>query len=105
MAAISPMISIVVKPHAIGSAYGLMSSLINIGLSFGPLLIGALTKPNEKENAYANVNIFFAWVSWIGIFFQLSCLFLTNTKWTHFFKNHQNIFNRHLYILTQMWFN
>ena len=76
IAAIFPMIPIVVKSHIIGSAYGLSSSLINIGLSLGPIIIGLLTQPNQNEIAYISVNIFLACFSGIGVILSVVLYFL-----------------------------
>ena len=79
-AVLFPMIPIVVKPQIIGSAYGLCSSLMNVGLSIGPIIVGVLTHPDEKENAYHNVNIVMAWLCGIGVLCSIGLLIL-NKIW------------------------
>jgi len=57
VAALWPMVPLVVKPQVVGSAYGLCTSVQNIGLALGPLMVGGLTFSNKGPDAYIWVNV------------------------------------------------
>lgn len=70
VAALWPMVPLVVKPHVVGSAYGLCTAVQNIGLALGPLLVGAITfrKVKGDDRSGAN-NDAYIWVNVaLGIF-------------------------------------
>ena len=53
-----PMIPLIVKPTVLASAYGLSSVVMNIGLSVGPVLVGALTFQSKDVDTYFWVVVF-----------------------------------------------
>lgn len=70
VAALWPMVPLVVKPQVVGSAYGLCTAVQNIGLALGPIMVGALTFKNadDDDRTGANNNSFI-WVNVsLGIF-------------------------------------
>lgn len=70
VAALWPMVPLVVKPTVVGSAYGLCTAVQNIGLALGPIMVGALTfkKADDDDRTGANNNAFI-WVNVsLGIF-------------------------------------
>ena len=64
-----PMIPFVVKSQLVGSAYGILTSALNIGGALGSLMVGALTFNSKGEDAYKWV-----WMS-LGIGCVLGSLF------------------------------
>jgi MFS family permease len=68
VAALWPMVPLVVKSQVVGSAYGLCTAIQNIGLALGPIMVGALTfaksgddgeplRDGTNKNAYVWVNV------------------------------------------------
>lgn len=83
VAALWPMVALVVKPQVVGSAYGLATSLQNIGLALGPMVVGALTFTESDEegdtsginnNAFNYVSLFLAAFSFLGVLSSLGLL-------------------------------
>ena len=70
-ASLFPMIPIVVKHEDHGTAFGINSSLINFGVSFGSILVGSLTFMNLKENTYIWVNVGLGLICLVGVVFSL----------------------------------
>ena len=56
-ASIFSTITLIVKPHIHGTAFGLSASFINIGMTFGFGVIGSLIYRDQKENSFFWVNI------------------------------------------------
>jgi len=56
-AVLFPMIPLVVNPKVLGSAYGICSSTMNIGLALGPILVGGLTFQDQGQDAYFWVTV------------------------------------------------
>ena len=83
-AVIYPMIPIVVTEKVIGTAYGASTSIANIGNSLGPILTGALTFRDKKEDAYFWVNIIMSWVWFLGLLWSLVLIYF-NSKYLHGF--------------------
>ena len=52
-----PMVPFVVKHQVVGSAYGMLTSSLNIGWALGPFMVGALTFNSKNEDAYEWVTI------------------------------------------------
>jgi len=50
VAALWPMIPLVVKPQVVGSAFGLCTALQNIGLALGPIMVSLLTDTKKGED-------------------------------------------------------
>ena len=73
-AVLFPMIPLVVKPKILGSSYGLWSSLMNLGLALGPIMVGALTFPHLNENTYFWVNVSLCTFCAIGIICSIGLL-------------------------------
>ena len=69
LAAVFPMIPLIVKHHAQGTAFGINSSFINLGVSLGPLVVGVLTFKSLHENTYFWVNF------WLGLFSLVGAIF------------------------------
>lgn len=65
VAALWPMVPLVVKSHVVGSAYGLCTAVQNIGLAIGPSIVGAVTnkKSNDSEDRTGANNDAFVWVN------------------------------------------
>ena len=74
-AGLYPTISLIVKPNAQGTAFGINASFSNLGNSLSPLVVGALTFKNLKENTYFWVNISLGVLSLIGALLAV-CLYL-----------------------------
>ena len=74
-AVLFPMIPLVVSTKVLGSAYGIVQCCLNIGLAFGPILVGGLTFNDKKEDKYVWVN-FSLGIFWtIGILFSIILMF------------------------------
>ncbi len=61
VAALWPMVPLVVKPQVVGSAYGLCTAVQNIGLAIAPTIVGAVTfkeSDAEEDTSGANNNAF-----------------------------------------------
>jgi MFS family permease len=61
-----PSVALVVEEHKLGSAYGLMTMIQNIGLSFFNLLIGGV---NDATHGYTAGMWIFSTLGFIGLFF------------------------------------
>jgi nitrate/nitrite transporter NarK len=68
VAALWPMVPLVVKPQVVGSAYGLCTAVQNIGLALGPLMVGALTFTQKGPDAYIWVNVALGSFALVGVF-------------------------------------
>ena len=79
-AVLFPMIPLVVKPKILGSAYGLNSSLMNLGLALGPIMVGALTFPQLQENTYIWVNISLGTFCLLGVICSICLLFFNKVS-------------------------
>ena len=75
-----PTTPMLVKPHVLGTAYGLFSSCVWIGLAVGPIIVGFLTFNSKNECTYDWVNVSMAWFCMIGVIFSIFLLFL-NKLW------------------------
>ena len=70
------MVPLVVKSQVVGSAYGLWTSVQNIGLALGPLMVGALTFSEGKDKKdYTWVNVSLGSCCVLGIFWSIGLLF------------------------------
>lgn len=76
VAALWPMVILVVKPSAVGSAYGLTSGGQNLGLAIGPTMVGALTYKNKGADAYYWVNVLLGSFGVLGFFLIIALLFV-----------------------------
>ncbi len=63
-AALWPAVPSTVQKHQIGTAYGLMTSLQNVGLAIFPLCVGAI---RAEAGEYSSVEIFFTCLAGLGI--------------------------------------
>lgn len=64
VAALWPMVPLVVKAQVVGSAYGLCTAVQNIGLALGPTIVGAVTFKNAKSDDRTGANNdAFVWVN------------------------------------------
>ena len=79
-AVLFPMIPMVVEKKLLGTAYGLCSSLMNIGLSIGPIMVGALTYPHRNENAYIWVNVSLGGFWALGVLCSFGLLIFNKTR-------------------------
>jgi len=66
-AAIWPSIALVVKESKLGTAYGLITAIQNIGLATLPLIVGSLTKDNNDDTKYYYVEIFLFSLAYFGV--------------------------------------
>lgn len=70
-AAMWPSVPLVVQKHQVGTAYGLMTAIQNIGLATFPLLSGFL---RDKTGGYVATQIMFAGLGTVGLAFALLLL-------------------------------
>lgn len=63
-AAIWPSVSFVVLEHQLGTAYGLITSVQNMGLASAPLFVGLI---KDKTGHYKWVEVFFACIGSVGV--------------------------------------
>lgn len=79
VAALWPMVPLVVEANVVGSAYGLCTAIQNIGLALGPLMVGALTfKGDDPDNpdpdAYIWVNVSLGSFALLGVLSSIGLL-------------------------------
>merc|ERR1712232_563000 len=67
-ASLWPCIPLIVKPHELGTAYGLFFAIQNIGLFFAPLIIGSIT----STGYYSAMMIAFAECSFLAFALTVS---------------------------------
>jgi MFS family permease len=77
VSAIWPMIPYVVDAKVVGTAYGLTTAIQNIGMGFGPNLIGLV---QDKTEGYSTVSLTFALMTGVGIVTAFLLLFLDYMK-------------------------
>mmetsp|Transcript_23362 Transcript_23362/g.20753 ORF Transcript_23362/g.20753 Transcript_23362/m.20753 type:complete len:171 (+) Transcript_23362:1088-1600(+) len=84
VAALWPMVPLVVKASVVGSAYGLCTAIQNIGLAIGPSIVGAVTNkksdiPEDRSGANADafiyVNIVLGGFAFMGVLSSIALLF------------------------------
>lgn len=51
-----PSVNYIVKERYFGTAYGIIEAVGNIGLFFGPLIIGAILDKNKNEDEIVNIS-------------------------------------------------
>jgi MFS family permease len=56
-----------VEPKTIGTAFGVATSIQNMGLGFGPLVVGAIKEGSTKDHGYYWVTFFFVIMGLIGV--------------------------------------
>jgi MFS family permease len=82
VAALWPMVPLVVKSQVVGSAYGLCTAVQNIGLAVGPTIVGAVTnKKGESDDrtgvnndAFIVVNIVLGSFAFVGVLTSIGLL-------------------------------
>jgi len=83
VAALWPMVPLVVKPTVVGSAYGLCTAIQNIGLAIGPTIVGAVTnkkvtdeadRTGANNNAFIVVNVVLGGFAFLGVLSSLGLL-------------------------------
>ena len=62
-----PLLPLSVKPKVLGTAYGLCSSIDNLGFAIIPSVMGALTFKSMKANAHFWVHILLGIISILGL--------------------------------------
>ena len=65
-----PSVPLVVAPSQLGTAYGVLTSLQNLGLCLTPLLVGHVfesTHASTPENPYRGTSIMFACFAGVGV--------------------------------------
>jgi MFS family permease len=65
-----PSVPLVVAPSQLGTAYGVLTSLQNLGLCLTPLLVGHVfesTRASTPENPYRGTSIMFACFAGVGV--------------------------------------
>jgi MFS family permease len=67
-AALWPSVPLIVKSNRVGTAFGLMTAIQNIGLGLFPLLNGLL---RDKTGSYVGSQIMFSSLGLIGLMFAL----------------------------------
>ncbi|HMA53495.1 MAG TPA: MFS transporter, partial [Acidobacteriota bacterium] len=67
-AALWPSVPLIVKSNRVGTAFGLMTAIQNIGLGLFPLLNGVL---RDKTGNYVGSEIMFASLGIVGLIFAL----------------------------------
>jgi nitrate/nitrite transporter NarK len=60
-------ISFLIHPKALGTAYGVAMSLLNLGLGVGPIFIGYLKGATTQDEGYYWVSFFFVMVGVVGV--------------------------------------
>ena len=76
-AAIWGSIPYIVKPSAVGTAFGIATAIQNIGLVIAPTLVGMI-KDNTKtiDHGYFYVNAFFVLINVIGLMLNMSLYYI-----------------------------
>ncbi|MEN6561254.1 MAG: MFS transporter [Acidobacteriota bacterium] len=67
-AALWPSVPLIVRPERVGTAFGLMTAIQNIGLGLFPLLNGLL---RDKTGSYVASQVMFAGLGLVGLIFAL----------------------------------
>ena len=63
----------VVKPNLVGTAFGLATSIQNIGLCISPLIVGIIKdKTKKNDHGYFWVNAFFVALNCVGLCLNFS---------------------------------
>jgi len=76
-AAIWGSIPYIVKPSAVGTAFGIATAIQNIGLVIAPTLVGMI-KDNTKQydHGYFYVNFFFVFINVIGLLLNMTLYYI-----------------------------
>ena len=56
-----------VEPKTIGTAFGVATSIQNLGLGIGPLIVGAIKEGSSKDHGYYWVTFFFLVMGLVGV--------------------------------------
>lgn len=56
-----------VEPKTIGTAFGVATSIQNLGLGIGPLIVGAIKEGSSKDHGYYWVTFFFVMMGLVGV--------------------------------------
>lgn len=56
-----------VEPKTIGTAFGVATSIQNLGLGIGPLIVGAIKEGSTKDHGYYWVTFFFVMMGLVGV--------------------------------------
>jgi MFS family permease len=68
-------ISFLVKIKVAGTAYGTATAVQNLGLGFGPIVVGVIQQASHKGHGFYWVSFYFVLVGAFGIFFAVLILF------------------------------
>jgi MFS family permease len=74
-AAIWGSIPYIVKPHTVGTAFGIATAIQNIGLVIAPTLVGYIKdQTKEYDHGYHYVMVFFMTINLVGLILNI-CLY------------------------------
>lgn len=70
-----PCVALVCDPKVVGTAFGIITSIQNIGLAVGPLIVGAIVENTERKSGYFYMSIFFIIVSCLCVLINITLFF------------------------------